>query len=164
MKKEKYTQPMMDFEDVVPILNRIAIFGGLAEKQLYSVFKLLEEASYRADEYIFRQGEEPSHIYIVLSGRVKIVVDAKGTPLEMIEFDVGKCFGETSVIGVQSHSASALAVEDTRLMVLPRAALHSLFNSDKELFGVLILNIAREACRRLHNTDETLLHYFCRRC
>jgi hypothetical protein len=28
---------------------------------------------------------------------------------------------------------------------------------------MLILNIAREACRRLHKTDEILLHYVLRK-
>ncbi len=72
---------------------------------------------------------------------------------------MGDCFGETAAIGIQPHSASALAVEDTELIVLSRAALLSIFDSDKELFGMLILNIAREACRRLHKSDEIFLHY-----
>ena len=45
------------------------------------------------------------------------------------------------------------------LVVLPASALHTLFEQDAKLFGMLILNIAREACRRLHKTDEILLHY-----
>jgi CRP-like cAMP-binding protein len=111
-------------------------------------------------EFIFKQGDEPTHIYVVMSGRVKIVFEAEGTPLEIIEFGVGQCLGETSVIAIMPHSASALVTQDAELIVLSRAALLSLFESDKELFGRLILNIAREACRRLHNTDEILLHYF----
>jgi CRP-like cAMP-binding protein len=67
------------------------------------------------------------------------------------------------VIGIQPHSASAVAVEPTELIVLPRAALFSIAESDPPLFAQLALNIAREACRRLHATDETLLHYFCRK-
>ena len=56
-------------------------------------------------------------------------------------------------------SATALAVEDTELMVLSQRALHSLHKDDPDLFGLLVLNIAREACRRLHKTDQTFLHY-----
>jgi len=52
---------------------------------------------------------------------------------------------------------------DTKLIVLSRQTLLSIFNLDKEIFGILILNIAREACRRLHDTDEILLHYVCKK-
>ena len=133
--------------------------SGLSEKQLYFVFRQLQKVSYCANEYIFRQGEPPSHIYIVKSGQVKIVIESEEWPLEMCVFGVGECFGETSIIGIQRHSASAVAVGDTELIVFSRSALFSVFDSDKELFAMLILNIAREACRRLHKTDEILLHY-----
>ena len=159
MGEQKVYLPLLDIESIFSILNKISIFGGLSDKQLYSVFKLLQKVSYSAGEYIFKQGEAPGHIYIIRSGKVKIVINAEGTPLEIIEFGVGQCFGETSVIAIQSHSASAIASEDTELIVLSRTALLSIFDSDKKLFGILILNIAREACRRLHKTDEILLHY-----
>jgi hypothetical protein len=42
---------------------------------------------------------------------------------------------------------------------LSKKALMSIYESDKELFGILILNIAREVCGRLHSTDDILLHY-----
>ncbi|MCM8776178.1 MAG: cyclic nucleotide-binding domain-containing protein [Candidatus Omnitrophica bacterium] len=149
----------LDKKRVVPILNKISIFGGLSDEQLTRIFKLLEGISYKAGEVIFRQGDEASHIYIILSGTVKIVVGADYEPLELVSFSTGQCFGETSVIGIQPHSATAIAVTDTELMVLERRDLLSIFESDKELFGLLILNIAREACRRLHKSDEVLLHY-----
>jgi CRP-like cAMP-binding protein len=75
----------------------------------------------------------------------------------------GQCFGETSVIGIQPHAATAISVKDTELIVLSRKALLSLFKINLELFSILILNIAREACRRLHKTDEILIHYVLRK-
>jgi CRP-like cAMP-binding protein len=156
---EKPLLPLLDSEDVLPILNDISIFAGLSDKQLSALFRLLEKAHYKAGEKIFEQGSQPSHIYVVQSGSVKLVVNARQTPLELIVFEKGQCFGETSVIGIQPHAATAIAVEDTELIVLPRSALLSLFKSDLEVFNILILNIAREACRRLHKTDEILLHY-----
>ena len=159
LEGEKQLHQLLDVEDILPILNEISIFAGLSDKQLYTLFRLLEKVRYKAKEKIFKEGEQPSHIYIVQSGRVKLVVNAEQTPLELIVFEEGQCFGETSVIGIQPHAATAISVEDTELIVLSRKALLSLFKSDLELFSILILNIAREACRRLHKTDEILLHY-----
>ena len=61
------------------------------------------------------------------------------------------------MIGIQPHSASTLAVVDTDLLVLSKEALMEIFDNDKTLFGLLILNIAREASRRLHQADDLLL-------
>jgi CRP/FNR family cyclic AMP-dependent transcriptional regulator len=159
MNQKKICEQLLEIERVIPILNKITLFGGLNDKQLYAVFRLLKRVCYKAEEYVFKQGDQPSHIYIILCGKVKIVVDVEGTPLEMIELHEGQCFGDTAVLAVQLHSASAITVEDTELIVLSREALLSTFDSDKDLFGMLILNLAREASRRLHNTDEVLLHY-----
>lgn len=157
--EEKRSYAPMDVQEVLPILSEISIFAGFSEKQLHDLFMLLKKTHYRAGEKVFEEGEQPSHIYIVQSGAVKLVVNCNDTPLELIEFDEGQCFGETSVIGIQPHAATAVCVEDTELIVLSRSTLLSLYQKDLEMFSTLILNIAREACRRLHKTDEILLHY-----
>ena len=160
MVENKENLFMDNFEGVRSILSRISIFSALSDKQLNTLFPYLKKKSYKKNEYIFRKGDDPSHIFIIQRGAVKLVLNAEtNSPLELVEFDVGACFGETSVLGIQSHSASAVAIEDTDLIVLQRSVLLSLFEKDLELFGILILNIAREACRRLHASDETLLHY-----
>lgn len=150
---------MLDVDNILPILNRIAILGGLDDTQLYTVFHLLEVEYYRAGEVIFEQGDSPSHIRIIRAGRVRLVEDLRGTALEIHEFEVGDCFGETSVIAILPHTASAVAVDDTELLVIPREKLFGLYDTDPKLFGMLVLNIAREACRRLHQTEEVMLHY-----
>jgi len=153
----------VELEEVRAILRKITILAGLTEQQLCRVLELLDKVTYQAGEYVFEQGQQPSHIYIIKSGRVKLVAQEEDTNLELIVFEQGKCFGESSIIGIQPHAATAIAIEPSELMVLSRNALLSLYKTDLELFSILILNIAREACRRLHSTDEVLLHYVSRK-
>lgn len=156
---KKIYEPLLDIENVLLILDKIAIFAGLSDKQLYKLFRLLSKVSYKEGEAVFEQGERPSHIYIVESGKIKLIVWQDDTPLELVVFEEGNCFGEASVIGIQPHKGTAIAMTDTDLIVLSKKALLSIYESDKELFCILILNIAREVCRRLHASDEILLHY-----
>lgn len=159
MKNDKTHEPLLDIENVIPILNKIAIFAGLSEKQLYTIFRLLTKVYYKKGEFVFEQGDKPTHIHIVKSGRIKLIVFKDGTPLELAEFQPGDCFGEASVIGIQPHEGSTVASTDSELIVLSRKALMSIHDTDKELFSILILNIAREIARRLYKSDQTLLHY-----
>ncbi len=163
MAKPRASIPLLEIEDVLPILNEISLFGGLTEKQLAAVFRVLKKTHYNKGEFIFEEGDAPSDIYVVWQGSVELVLKVDGDYLAQTVFPVGHCFGETAVIGIERHSAGAVAKEDTELIVLPREGLFGLWESDKELFGMLILNIAREACRRLHSVDKTLLHYFAHR-
>jgi CRP/FNR family transcriptional regulator, cyclic AMP receptor protein len=154
------TDGPLKIDEILPILNDISIFGGLTNEQLAAVFAVLERTHYAKGEFVFEEGDPPSDIYIVQKGSVELVLEVDGDYLAQTVFPVGHCFGETAVIGIERHTAGAVAKEDTDLIVLPREGLFGLWDTDKELFGMLILNIAREACRRLHNVDEALLHYF----
>jgi len=159
MVAEKHRSPLLDFESILPILNTIAIFGGLDDAQIYTIFHLLDVEHYAKGEVIFQQGDRPSHIRIVRSGRVRIVEDMNGESMALYEFNTGDCFGETAVIAIHSHTASAIAMEDTEMLVIPREKMFRLYDTDSKLFGMLVLNIAREACRRLNKSEDTMLHY-----
>ncbi len=159
MAVEKYRLPLTDIENVLPVLNKISILGGLDDAQLYTIFHMLEVEHYAKGEVVFQQGDSPSHIRIVRSGRVRIVEDIDGEPMELYEFNTGDCFGETSVIAIHPHTASAFAMEDTELLVIPRDKMFRLYDTDSKRFGMLVLNIAREACRRLNKVEDTMLNY-----
>ncbi len=62
-----------------------------------------------------------------------------------------------AIIGIQKHCASAVIVNGAQVLVFPRHVLMDIYNNDKELFSLLILNIARELARRLYRTDQELL-------
>ena len=159
MRTEKYRSPLLDVETILPILNRISLLGGLDDAQLYTIFHILETEHYAAGEFIFSQGDPPDHIRIVHTGRVRIIEEVDGTWAELAEFGAGQCFGETSVIAIHPHTASALALEECELLVIPRDKMFRLHDTDPKLFGILMLNIAREACRRLKKAENTMLHY-----
>lgn len=161
--ENNHIDSLLDIEKVISILNKIAIFGALSEKQLYKVFRLLHKSTYKKNSFIFNQGDHSENIFIVMSGKVELVLDAKGEYLAKGLFTAGECFGETGVIGIEKHTASAIAIEETELIVFPRKKLFDLWETDRDLFAMLILNIAREACRRLNQSDEVILRYFSER-
>jgi len=149
-------EPLLEVEKVLPILDKISIFGGLTEHPLFKIFQRLKLVHYLAGETIFEEGGAASYIYIVETGKVDLVFDVDGQPMLKAELEPGTCFGETSLIGIQPHSATTIAMEKTDLLVLSGEALDDLFHTDKELFSLLILNIARESCRRLYKTNRQL--------
>ena len=156
----KKGQPLKEFDEVLAILDKISIFGGLNQSQLSRVLKSLEITYYDKNELIFSRGEMPSHIYIIKKGRVKLFIPAGRTPLEIIELGPGKSLGEIALVGIQPHTASAIATEKTEILILSNSSLLNFVKSDRELFSLIVLNIAREACRRLSRNENILSHYF----
>lgn len=145
--------------DILPILKRVTIFSGLSEKDIFSIYESCDIVDANSGDVILKEGTPATEIFILLSGRITIMLNVDQTPLEVGDFGPGHCIGEASVIGIQNHSATAIVMENTSLLVLSRKVLMLLYQQNAVLFSHLILNIAREIARRLHHTDEILLHY-----
>jgi CRP/FNR family transcriptional regulator, cyclic AMP receptor protein len=144
---------------ILPILKTVTIFSGFSDEEITRICESCMIMEAKVGELIMEENSAAKEIFIILKGKANVILNLKEDPLELMEFGPGSCIGEASVIGIQNHSASAVVVEEAMLLVLSRQILMEIFEKDKAVFSLLILNIAREIARRLHHTDEILLHY-----
>ncbi len=158
MKKELCE--LNDYNEILSILDKISIFGGLTRKQLSIIFEDLKKIYVNEGEYIFKQGGSPDNIYIIRSGSIKIREEFEGKePYDIITFSTGECFGETELIGIFPYIASAIAFEKSELIVFSRKTLRKLYKTELPIFSSIILNVARESCRRLAQTNMRVFEF-----
>jgi CRP/FNR family transcriptional regulator len=71
---------------------------------------------FRKKQVIFTQGQPPTSIYLVISGKVKVcrVTESQSEALLDI-YQADEFFGESALIG-QPHAETAVALEDTQVM------------------------------------------------
>lgn len=141
------------------IKDKISLFGALSKDQLNKIASLLESRSLKAGETVFKRGDPPCNIYIMRSGLVSLVFDVDDTFVTKNEFSCGDCFGEDAIIGIQPHSAMAIAATSSEVWVLSRHDLMAIAEDDMLLFSLLMMNIAREVSRRLYNTNEMFFNH-----
>jgi CRP-like cAMP-binding protein len=92
--------------------------------QLERLTAHLEKQRFLANEVIFHQGDSGQHFYILESGAVRVVKDyGKPTEREITRLKSGDFFGEMGIFEGKAHVATLIAYEDTRVFVLPAAAL-----------------------------------------
>lgn len=149
--------PLEDSAPVQSILERISFLGGLTGEQLEALFALLECATFKEGEMIARRGEEPTHIFIIASGKVNLIIEDGDHTVTKRSFETGDCFGEAAVLSLINNTASFVAAEDSSLIAFSRKSLNRLHRDDPDLFCRLILNLARDLARKLQFTDEILL-------
>lgn len=146
-------------DEILPIIKNVTIFSGLSDIEVRRICESCKVQVAKVGDIILQEATPATEIFIILSGKITVVLGLRDNPIVLTEFGPGNCIGEASVIGIQEHSASAVVTEKATLLVLSRQVLMDIFDTDKALFSMLILNIAREIARRLHHTDEVLLHY-----
>jgi predicted acylesterase/phospholipase RssA/CRP-like cAMP-binding protein len=75
-------------------------------------------------EVLFRQGDPGTSLYIVVSGRLRVVSIADdGTETLLAELGTGETVGEMAVISGEPRSATVYAARDTQLAKLSRAGV-----------------------------------------
>ena len=145
----------VNIRDVEQIRDRVSLFGALDNSQLSTLLSYAKEQAFEEGEIIFEQGQLPSDIYILLSGKVDLRVIRDDFSAAHMTYVPGDCFGETAVIGIQTQMGRAKVEEDVRVLTLSRFSLLDMLENDANLFGILMMNIAREVSRRFHFTINT---------
>lgn len=156
---ENYLEELKDTSEIMEILKKISILGGLRQEHLEEIFQLAFKAKLPKNYKLFSIDESASYIYILIKGSISLIFFSEENKEECMILKTGDCFGEASLIAIEAHTASALCIEDCELVVLSRKALMSLHKKNPDLFGRLILNIARELARSLHKTNKLLFEY-----
>ncbi len=151
--------PLQDVQSVVCILSKISFLGGVSDEQRARIFRLLETGAFKKGEYISKKGEQPTHIYIIVKGRVDLLITDSDTAIKKRAFGIGDCFGEAALMSMNNNTASFVAAEESQIVVISKRALNQLRREDLELFCILVMNIARDLARKLQYTDEILLDH-----
>lgn len=111
---------MLSTTDKMLFLRRVSIFSGMTLEQLRVLSTHLEAQHFLRDEVIFQEGDFSQDLYIVASGKVRIVIDygtASERTINML--GEGAFFGEMAIFEGAPRSATALAEEEAELLVLP---------------------------------------------
>jgi len=97
---------------VVAFLQASPVFTGLPARELESLAAAAQEESCRAREYMFHEGDPALWLYLVKTGRVRIVRHSRvGKDVVLELLGPGEVFGGVAVIERRPYPASAQATE-----------------------------------------------------
>ena len=105
----------------------------------------MERLNVKKDTFVFREGDAGEAAYVVDAGSVAILKTIEDTEMRLATVGLGGLFGEMAILDGSPRMASAQALEDSILVVVPRQVIDSKLNkSDPSLgtiFRVLVQNL-----------------------
>jgi hypothetical protein len=134
-------------------LKQIPLFAHFDLEQLEALSRVARETTRSPGDPIVREGDAGGDLYVLLSGAVRVVKN-HGTPdaLHLGDLGPGSYFGEMAIFDDRPRSATVIANETTRVLVLAGDRLKELVLQSPEIafqiFEVLTTRI-REVERRL---------------
>lgn len=148
-------------KDFFKLARDIKIFHGLSDTQLQVIWPYLEKIEESRGTWIVEEGGHADGMFIIYEGTVQVWKNSGGKKqgLCLGELTGGDCFGEMSLIDCQNRSANVVTTSDLKAFHLPYTAMAKIYEQDPKLYGLFLLNIAREVSRRLRSTDRTLVEF-----
>ena len=126
----------------------LSLFKQLTPRELRELDELLHERFYQKDEVIFDEGDTGLGLFIVLSGRVKIVSSHAALQRLAPEFGVGDYFGELALFEESQRTARVVAMEPTQVLALFRTEFVSLLERDKDIGVKILFELSRTVILR----------------
>jgi CRP-like cAMP-binding protein len=147
------SSPRMPSKDAADVVRGNRLFAGLPEKDLAALATAARDASYRAREYVFLEGEPPGSFCLVKRGHVKIVRHAKSGQDVVLELlGPGEAFGGVAVIERRPYPASAQTTEPTVVTKIPQDIIVALADRHPSIVREMALMIGQ----RLRHAHESV--------
>jgi len=136
-------------------LGQIELAREMEPAVIGELMTCIRPRSVRAGERIFSAGDEGDEIYLVRSGKVRIVLPlAGGKRHHLATFSRGNFFGEMSFLDRGRRSADAEAKTDCELFVLSRKEFDAKSRADPVLGVITFARVARDLSVRLREMDR----------
>jgi len=143
-------------------LNSCFLFTGLSPSQIERIAAITQEQQFQKDQWLFHEGQEAKHLYLVKDGAVELVIkveDAIEIPIAIIRPDNGS-LGVGALIEPYRYSLSGRCLDDSTLSVIARTQLHELMDDDSELRCIIMTNLSKKLFNRLKETrQEVKIHF-----
>jgi len=133
------------------ILANHFLFQHLADQDLATLLTHARVEKHRANDVIFRQGMPGHNLIAVLSGQVKITIQASsGKEIVLAICNPGEVFGELALLDGKPRSADAIAISSCELLVIDRRD----FLAFLEARPAVCIRLLAVLSARLRRTDE----------
>jgi CRP-like cAMP-binding protein len=106
-------------------------------------------------QYLFRQGEEGSTMFIIARGIIQLMAERDGAQLVVSYAQAGDFLGEKAIVGAQPHKRffTAVAKSEVQYLELDLAALAVIEGRNPDLFKDILKEMFLLAARRLDHAN-----------
>ena len=166
--------PVGDFTGIREFMSKVAsdkrslikssqLFWALSEDQIEKLVPLCEERSFDAGLRIITEGGEAASFYIIEQGKValemEIRIGARTRKQAVIDvLGANEVFGWPALSDMPVHDNSAIAIENSKLLVFNGAQVRTLWDKDADLGHKVIQEVIKLVSDRLSKAKRTLAH------
>lgn len=153
--KRWFTDPA--FSRKKQFLHSLELFADLKGGEMGALVHSLHARTYRTGEVVFVEGDIGRALFILESGKVELTRKGPdGKPVPLYTLKPGDFFGEMALLESLPRSATATALEPSRLHLLYRTKLDAMLSSHPRIGVTIMAHLARLLSARLRRATGEL--------
>jgi len=140
-------------EQYTGIIAKFPLFQGFTLQGAQRLLERGEVKVYAAGEVLFKEGDPPSFVLLVLTGKLEVFVDREAGEMVLTETGPGAILGELGVLCGTSRAASVRAREQATVLQWNAAAFRNILLR----YPLISERIFRESLRTLMEKERALI-------
>jgi CRP/FNR family transcriptional regulator, cyclic AMP receptor protein len=142
-----------ELKEVLEVVRNVPFFSDLKEEELEKIVRIGIRNKYKKGSLILLEHEMGAALFIILSGKVKIVrTDDQGREVILAILGEEDFFGEMSILDGHTRSASAVALSKTDLFMIHRKEFLELLHD----YPAVMLALLKELAVRLRKANSQI--------
>lgn len=140
------------------LLKQQVLLQDIDKAGLAKMAKIVEQFTVKKGEPLFKESDQTQGLWLIVSGKIEISrVTADGWRQTLVVLPAGHFFGELSILENRKHVASAVALEDTELLLIPKAEFEKMMDEDCALALTIVKKIAIVMSKNLRRMNDKFL-------
>ncbi len=146
----------LDLKRKQEILEGVPLFANLPEEDVASIAEVATTRALRPREALFGKDDPSAQIFVVVSGRLKVVTTSDdGDDLMFCVVGAGEVLGEVGVLAGRLRTATVLAMEKCELLVIDSREFQPLLRKRPDIAVELLIVLAERLARLSEFLEDT---------
>lgn len=142
----------MLFKDEIQMLRRVPFFSEMEPSKLKLLAFSSDRVTYMAGEDLFRQGDMGDAAYVLLTGKVDVLVDSPSGPIKLTEMSGNAIVGEIAILCDGVRTATVRASTSVEALRIGKEQFFKLMSD----FPDVTIKVMRVLAERLTSTTTEL--------
>lgn len=131
-------------EGLLRMLMKIDFFEEFSEEELAALLKVTLMRRFEAGEEILQKGDEAKSFFILVKGKILVIIAKHNQKVIEVSLGEGEPFGEMAILDDSPRSAWCVAAEDCMVMEIGACIIHDTqFALRQKLFARLAVIMAK---------------------
>ena len=145
---------MMNTQKIMEFVKKVPLFQGLTDTEMLAVCSLMILREFHTGEVIVQKDEEEDQtFFIIVSGTAHVsVITSEGKQTILATLKRSDFFGEMAILDGEPRSASVIAAEDCKVLMLYRKPFLDILHR----FPKITIQMLIEMSKRLRNSNRQI--------